>query len=255
MRTKHLQVLSRHGAALLSQLRTHLLQILGPTSVEIEGVKILLGSHISRKIRDAIYSRAYERAEIEILKSVLTENDRVFEVGSGIGFLTTYIASAIGSDKVRGYEANPELIPRIEANLRLNRVQPVVINGLLRNTSGDTRFFVEENFWSSSTHKRSPAAREISVPSIPLNEEIRKYSPSLLIVDIEGGEAEFFVDIDFHTITKIIVEMHPHVIGAIAVSEVIKRIERAGFSMDQCLSQGGVYFFGRLTPFSHPVLM
>src|SRR5262245_58379142 len=75
----------------------------------VSGVRIRTGPHLSPVILDSIEREMYERPELEIARVKLQRDDVVLELGSGIGFITTYCAKRIGSDRVFTYEANPAL--------------------------------------------------------------------------------------------------------------------------------------------------
>jgi hypothetical protein len=108
-------------------------------------------------------------------------------------------------------------------------------------------FYLEKNFWSSLTVKRSDDAKCVQVKSIDINEEINQVKPTFLIVDIEGGEKELIPMIDFknNNIQKIIIEIHPHVIGEYKASKIIEYLIVNGFSMNFKETKGIVFMFER----------
>jgi len=122
------------------------------------------------------------------LEKVLGENDRVFEIGAGIGFLSTYCAKKIASDRVVAYEANPQMIDKIKETYKLNNVNPTINNAILMDKDGEINFYLEDDFWSSSMIKRSDNAKEVKVKIANINDELKKYNPNFLIIDIEGGK-------------------------------------------------------------------
>lgn len=227
----------------------YLLRItLKPKIVSISGVKINLESPlISLDLKKYFYNESYEGHELNILKNSLCKNDIVLEVGAGIGFISTFSALQIGSERVFAYEANPEMVLKINETYKLNDVNPVIKNAILSNTHELVNFYLEPNFWSSSTTKRSNQAQCINVQTININKEILKIKPTFLILDIEGGEVELIPLIKFecNSIKFILIEMHPHIVGKHQSSSVISCLLAYKFCIDFNKSKKNVLFFER----------
>ncbi|MCX7897676.1 MAG: FkbM family methyltransferase [Rhodocyclaceae bacterium] len=198
---------------------------------------------ISPRIAREIFLGDYEAKEIEIIRKRLTEDDVVFEVGAGIGFLSSYCAKRVGSEKVFAYEANPALLPLIQETYARNGVSPSLTHGMLGHGDGVREFYLDDEFWASSAHRQG--GRSITVPQIDLNAELTRVRPSFLIVDIEGGEAEFFSLADLASVQKICLETHPGVLGDHTLSEMFARIFGQGFSLDFSLIRKNAFFFYR----------
>jgi hypothetical protein len=172
-----------------------------------------------------ILAGRYELQERDLLSRCLADGDVVLELGTGIGLMATLCARRLGSDRVFTFEANPEMIAVAE---------------------GAVTFFVEEHFWSSSTIKRTATARTISVPVRPLAEAIREIRPTILIVDIEGGEATLFDGVALDGVQKIMIELHPHVIGAAQTERIRGLLRGAGFAAVHERSRGTNVLFERV---------
>ena len=199
---------------------------------------------VSPGIAREIYLGDYEAKEIEIISRRLAADDVVFEVGAGLGYLSAYCAKLTGSDRVFTYEANPELIPLIRETHARNNVAPTLINALLAQGEGKREFHLEDDFWASSAHRSG--GRSITVKQLDLNAELARVKPSFLIVDIEGGEAEFFAGADLSTVQKICVETHPDVLGDRVLSEMFAGLVAQGFALDFSLIRKNVFFFHRV---------
>jgi FkbM family methyltransferase len=199
---------------------------------------------VSQGIAREIYFGDYEAKEIEIISKRLAADDVVFEVGAGLGYLSAYCAKRTGSNKVFTYEANPELIPLIRETHARNGVAPTVTNALLAKGEGEREFRIEDDFWASSAHR--DGGRAIMVKQLDLNAELARIQPSFMIVDIEGGEAEFFTGADLSTVKKICVETHPDVLGDRLLSEMFADLVTKGFALDFSLIRKNVFFFHRM---------
>lgn len=187
---------------------------------------------ITPPIKKDIFFGGYEAKEADLVRKFISSQDVVFEVGAGIGFLSALCAKIVGNQNVHCYEANPQLIDVIQLVHRKNCVSPHVYNVILGNGLGERDFWLEEDYWASSLVQNSPAARPIKIQQVDLNSEIHRVKPTFLIVDIEGGEYEFFEKIDLQSIQKICIEVHPHVLGDDKVCEILTWLFKQGFSLE-----------------------
>ena len=192
-----------------------------------------------------IYFDEYESKEISIVATKLEQHDVVIEVGAGIGYLSAFCAKRIGSERVYAYEANPALIPLIQMVHQRNNISPTVCNVMLAKGDGTCTFYVEPEFWASSTSQRSPNAQAIQVPQRDLNAELALRKPTFLIVDIEGGESAFFAYAQLTGVNKICLETHADVIGDQGISNVFSRLMEQGFVLDFSCIRKNVFFFYR----------
>lgn len=211
-----------------------------PTFITIKGIKISLGEHISEEIRDQLYLGYYESSEIHVTKHWLDPDDVVMEIGAGIGFISSYCAKTIGSNRVFAYEANPELENHIRENYKLNGINPTLESCLIGDQNGEKIFYLEKAFWGSSTHPWTSEAKPVKVPMKSFEQEVKRLNPTFLIVDIEGGEYELFKVANLHNIKKICVELHPENIGREKTEFIKDRLSQAGFRVnEEFSSQGG----------------
>lgn len=200
---------------------------------------------IAPGIARQIYFGEYESKEIDIVAQKLEADDTVVEVGAGLGYLSAYCAKRIGSNRVHAFEANPAMIAMIQATYKRNRIEPTIHNALLGKGEGESSFFVEAEFWASSAQARSAQARAITVCRRDLNDELRHLAPTFLIVDIEGGEADFFAYAELVGVKKICLETHPDVIGNEGVTVIFSRLFSQGFVLDFGCIRKNVFFFYR----------
>lgn len=179
-----------------------------------------------------IFFGVYESKEAELVKKKIAADDVVMEIGAGIGFLSALSAKITGSERVFAYEANPQLMEVIRHVHHLNHVAPKVSNVLLGEGDGECTFWLEKDYWASSLIQGSQDATPIRVRQIDLNQEIQSIRPSFMILDIEGGEYEFLRHARLDPIRKIVIEVHPHVLGYTRISEMLGWLFAAGFALD-----------------------
>jgi len=203
-----------------------------PEYVVNHGVKIRLGAHLTPMIRESLIRGNYEGGELKPLRLFLKPMDRVFEVGTGIGFISLYCAGIVGEENVFTYEANPNNERFTEDNYRLNGLWPELTIGMLAKEAGHSvKFYADSEYWSSSSVKWLSSSEEILIPTISASAELTRTQPTCLVVDIEGGEYELFRHLSLDGIRMIVVELHPYIIGEKQVSEVRQVIEQQGFQI------------------------
>jgi FkbM family methyltransferase len=203
--------------------------------VRLSGVRLDV-TGLAPEMRRAIYAERYERGEARCLLKHLRAGDVVIEAGAGIGFLSALCALRIGSERVFSYEANPRLRQRIAGTHQLNGVGPEVTFALLGDAAGEREFFVADRLWSSSTLDPSEGGDRIVVPTLDLNREISRRGATLLLLDVEGGESDLLPAIRWQGVRKLVIELHPHLIGAQRCRELVELLAAAGFREDRRVS-------------------
>lgn len=199
-------------------------------TVQLPGAKVSVDErHISKHVRGFIAANKYERDEFAIVSKTLKADDRVMEVGAGIGYLACYCASVIrDASRLHCFEANPNLIPLIENNRALNGVEFTLHNALIGEGGGTATLYVPEDFWSASLAPREDA-EALTVPMADAQETLQALSPTYLIMDIEGGEVDLLPQLDLSSVQQICVEVHPEKTGQGAIDELLARLSEAGF--------------------------
>lgn len=206
-----------------------------PQLATLAGVRLnLAGLH--PEVRAAIVDGGYEAPEMHALATALRPGDTVLELGTGLGLISTLCAQRIGSQRVHTFEANPALEPRIRETWALNGVAPTLTVAMLGEQAGEHDFHVHDAFWASSAHDAEGAVRTLRVPVLPLNEAIRRIDPSVLVMDIEGGEAELLRFADLHRIERIVAEFHERMLGRAAIDTMMTRLYGQGFRIVRAAS-------------------
>lgn len=217
-----------------------------PRRVRLHGVEVVVDQRLGPGARAAIYGGRYERGEAFALMARLQPDDRVVEVGTGIGLLAIVASLRIGSDRVTTYEANPRLLPLIRENCRLNGVEPLVIHGAFGVGRGTALLHLGEEHDDASTAAGAEAGtRSISVPQLDAAEEVRRFHPTFLILDVEGSEREIVPAIDWSPVDKVLLELHPKRYPPADESRIHAAMDAAGFRLDPIVSSRRKLFFAR----------
>ncbi len=214
--------------------------------VTISGVRLSLNSPaLSPKMRRNLKIGHYEAHEQQILVSELSSDDRVLELGAGVGFLSILAARKVPSGNIVAVEANAKLITLIEENQKLNGVSSRLINAVLGKGDGKSDFYVAKNFWASSIEPIE-GAEKVKVPQRDFQSVLDELKPTFLIVDIEGGgEGSLFSGIRLASIQKCLLELHPLVLSTEKVSQIFGVMAENNLYPDLRKSSGFVYFFAR----------
>lgn len=191
----------------------------------------------------AIARGAYETQECAILRGRLEPSDRILELGSGLGYLGLVARSQFGDIAYRGAEANAALSPLIARNHSLNGATLDVRFEVLGEGEGKLPFYVDRRFWASSLVEIENPLRIDSVPLRDINAVIREFEPTFLIMDIEGGEFQLAPRINFGSVRKALVEMHPARGAPAALSAVYRAFFSAGFLLDGEISRSNCLYF------------
>lgn len=212
--------------------------------IKIEGILFPVQLNYGYNVLRYIDNRKYESGEINIVKQSLHKNDKVLELGTGLGFISAFCSKKVGSENVYTFEANPLLKPGINKMYSRNHVNPHLEFVILGKENGIASFYVNrQSLLASGLHESVAQKQKIEVEQKNLNEKIREINPTYLIMDIEGGEYEIINEIDFHTISKVQFELHPSILDTQKISQIFTKLACNGFEKSKSLSSANNYYF------------
>jgi FkbM family methyltransferase len=187
----------------------------------------------------------YEQHEIALVKKYLEKNDRVLELGTGLGFVSAYCAKIIGSEQVFSFEGNPELEPQIKKLYSKNKVNPKSYIAMLGEKQGQKSFYVNENSFLASSGTSGREKNIKQVKELNLNDVIATIRPSYLVMDIEGGEYDIFRIIDFQTIRKVQFELHPIALTKEKIDFIFELLSAQNFRQQGDGKSNNNFFFSK----------
>lgn len=211
--------------------------------VEVDGIKLKMSPTLSVYMNSRLGTGFHSRPERRLILPELEQGDRVMELGGGVGHLATRCALIVGSDNVTVFEGNPDLRSVMQDNFELNGVNPTAHFCILGEEAGETAFYVGKHFWNSSARRQQQHNSELSVPVEPFNDVVQTINPTVLIVDIEGGEVDLFRYADISMVNKLMVEFHPNVTTESERQAMLARIRESGFELKR--KDGHCYLFHR----------
>lgn len=175
---------------------------------------------VSSKNIASIFWGLHERKEVEFIKSYLDPNNDIIELGASIGVITMEILKKVNPDrKLICVEANPDLIPIIQENIRLNfyNRQVDVVNFAI-DYSGNSivQFEIDRNNLGSHVIVANSLIQETNIRNIAtitlkklhFDNNLTKFS---LISDIEGAEIGFILSEKelLKNCFQLFIELHP----------------------------------------------
>ena len=206
------------------------------------GIEVPASPFLTETRRRRIIEGRYEAEEIAGALAVVRKGDRVLEMGAGLGVVGAVIAANAKPEAVLSYEANPDLIPHIQALHRLNGLDDRIElrNEIVMSAQDrpETRsFFLRNSFLGSSLiEEPQRPGRSIEVPTASFDEVVRKFRPDVLIMDIEGGELEFLTHARLRGIRAVVIEWHPKVYGTEGTKICKDTLRAMGFRKEANLS-------------------
>lgn len=220
---------------------------------QIRGVTLVLPDRLmTEQLERAFSSGKYEGSEANAILRHLRPRDRFLDLGAGAGYLTSLAGAVIGKSRVTGVEAMPEMARVAQANLDRNGVQNGEIKwgAVVPETYPDTHvaFTVRRSFWASTLTPPEGAKNttEVQVPAFRFGTLLHDVDPTVVSIDIEGGELDLFATPLPLDLRLIVMELHPGIYGKSGVKRVFDTLSKAGFSYCCLGSRAATVVFERL---------
>ena len=199
---------------------------------------------VSRSVRKSLRENNYENAEAYLVRHLVRPGDSVLDLGSGLGLTSIAAAKASRGGRVVGYEANPAIAPLAERNVRRNGVQVEIRNRAVAKEKGVCQFHVRHSFPASSL-LATRGSKTISIQADAAQEVIDEIQPAVIACDIEGLEKEVLIHANLAPVRRLVVEVHPQIIGASGVEECVRALAASGFQRVEPVCCGQVLVFDR----------
>jgi len=221
----------------------------------INGYNIAVPDHLMNDaIRKSMAGGRYEGHETAAIEHHLRPDDRVLELGAGAGYIALQIASRIGAKNLLTVEANPKMSPVVEKNLAANGFKDVtVINGAVvpdSFTKDHISFHMTAAFWASSLNptiaKKWKSTQSVEVPAVKISALMRQHQPSVVIMDIEGGEQGLFEAPWPDHVRLLVIEIHPLLYADEVIQQIFDQMSATGLTYCPAGSYGQVVVFKRL---------
>ncbi|WP_128255436.1 FkbM family methyltransferase [Falsirhodobacter deserti] len=218
------------------------------TPLMLHGLRVpITEADVSPIIWRAMQSGEYEAKEARSVRSLLHAGDRVLELGSGLGIITSIMAQTPGV-RIWSFDANPHLIALSRRIAEANGIENATFeHGLLSAGAPENHvFYIRRDFWMSSMlEMQGPYETTISVQSSNLDDFIEAQSVNVLVMDIEGAERDLLSAARLDGVDCVFLELHDHLYGLAGVRSIFASMDRLGFSYDPRGSSGPCVLFRR----------
>ncbi|MDW4497490.1 FkbM family methyltransferase [Sulfitobacter sp. D35] len=214
-------------------------------AAECHGVRVPASPFLTPGRIARIDAGRYERHEIAGALDIVRSDDRVLELGAGLGVVGGVVARRCAPEAILSYEANPDLMPHARALHRLNGHDQVELRNAVVLSGPDrpdtVAFHLRSSFLGASLAEPRGPSRRIEVATASFEGVRRAFRPSILIMDIEGGELDLLRHADLAGVRGVVVEFHPGVYGADGMRECKDILRRAGFRRRAAVSTRRVW--------------
>lgn len=178
----------------------------GAVWIDVQGIRVPTEG-ISVNMRRVLSTGQYEADERAALEGLLLPSDRVLELGAGIGYLATYCAQRLeDGSRVLTVEADPKMEAPIRATFAANRVAPALRIAAVNGTGASMRLERAADFWSTKASADGQGSGD-PVEGVALSALLKEHQPTVLIIDIEGGETDLTRTV-LPAVRAVLIEVH-----------------------------------------------
>ncbi len=202
---------------------------------KLRGVRLRIPeAQLSPALVRALENGRYERGESGALLRNLEAGDRVLDLGAGAGYVSSLAARVVGGENVTAVEAAPDMLPVLRRNLNLNEAgEARVLHGAV--VADDypeevVRFGVANAFWSSRIGEAGKGGAVVEVPALRFGALVEEMRPSVVVMDIEGGELDICQQDWPDCVRLLIMEIHTRRYGPADVKTMFDGLSRNGFT-------------------------
>ncbi|WP_420013755.1 FkbM family methyltransferase [Tateyamaria sp.] len=204
------------------------------------------GTYLTGKVRGLLRENGYERDLTAAALKATRAGDTDLDLGCGLGFVAGMLAKRRDVAAIHGYDGNATLLTYAEAMLATNGIDGVTLNhAVLGKRKSTVPFYVRAPFAASSlTPIEGEEATETAVEMLNMKTTLTALKPTVIICDIEGGEADLLDGADLKGVRQVVVKLHPAHIGHEGMLKVFDATAKAGLAYDPRLSAGRIVGFG-----------
>lgn len=219
---------------------------------ELNGVSLTVPDAIlTPRIAAKLAGGGYERQEVHAVQMRLKAGQRVLDLGAGLGYVAALAARIAGAENVTALEANPDLLPVIRANLERNGAGAAqLVHGAVAGAGGAGQVIAFERkpaFWASRLAVPGADTGDVvEVPVFPIAGLLAAHRPHVVIMDVEGAEAQLFERPWPRHVKAVMMELHPGRYPDSTVKQIVDCMSVSGLTYDPGPSCGRILCFRRV---------
>ena len=202
----------------------------------LDGCRFGLDSKvITPSLEYLLLTGKHEAPERTLIRRHLNRTLPVVEFGGAIGVVSC-VANALLDDRSKHVvvEANPALLPVLEANRRRNNGKFAIEHGAIGYGSPVLRFPVAQDILESSTFVATPTMVEVPAASLRTVLDTYGFERCNLVCDIEGAEVDLVREeasaLRQH-VDVLIMEIHERVVGQDVCDRMMRSLKSLGFEL------------------------
>ncbi|MFP4238606.1 MAG: FkbM family methyltransferase [Rhodosalinus sp.] len=203
-------------------------------ATECMGLKVPASPFLTETRIRRIAAARYEGEEIRAALALIERGDRVLELGAGLGIVGALTALRAQPEAVLSYEANPALVPHIQALYRANGLTDriAVRNAVLWAGPGrpETVTFNVHNSYLGSSLAGGARTQPVEVATEDFAAVRAAFRPTVLVADIEGAELELLEHADLTGLRTVVIEFHPKIYGPEGMRRAKDILRAQGFA-------------------------
>jgi FkbM family methyltransferase len=215
----------------------------------VHGLEVPISQNdVSTAIWSSLIDDTYRANAANWAIKAVQPRDRVLELGTGLGIITSLLAATEGV-QIWSFEADPVLASLAEKVIAANnRSNVVVAPGIpMPGPSREISYYVRKNPWMSSFTEDHGAYEQVhSFRSIDFNDFAERHNINFIAMNIAGAELEFLHDAHLKNIDQIFLELHDHLYGLDGIRKITDELMAKGFVYDPRSSNGAGVTYSRL---------
>lgn len=202
----------------------------------LDGCRFELGSSvITPSLEYLLLSGKHEAPERTLIRRHLNRTLPVVEFGGAIGVVSCVTNALLDEpSKHVVVEANPALLPVLEANRRRNNGKFTIEHGAVGYGSSVLRFPVAQDILESSTLLATPSMVDVPATSLRTVLDTYEFERCNLVCDVEGAEVDL-VRREASTLRQhvdvLIMEVHDRLVGRDACDGMMRSLKSLGFEL------------------------
>ena len=175
---------------------------------------------ISPSVQKDLFRGTYEDTERKFIEQFLKLDNRVLEIGCGIGLVSLVASKICTGGNIKSFEANPHMERVIKKNYALNGMVPNLEMKAVSSSGENIEFYIDPDIISSSIFDRQKNSKKQIIKSEALDDILKRFNPDTIVMDVEGAEVELLTNSSLSGVVQMIVEVHPHIVGTEKISHL-----------------------------------
>lgn len=206
-------------------------------TVALDGCAFPVRDLADNPMKLALLDGSYEAPERAAVLKYLKPEWGVVEFGACIGVVSCITNRMLKNPRAHVVvEINPMAVRHLEANRERNGCSFRIVSRALAYDAPEVSFRPHPELWANFL-TTSGSWPMVTVPATQLGEIVREagFERFALICDIEGKEFELVMR-EPETVARaelIIMELHPHMVGAEKVAQMMAEFDRLGFGLEE----------------------